>query len=162
MQRMVSVIKALRKPFTDAKLKTMFATCRKLVPRLKGWKLSLNNMHKSAGTTHYDTKRITLARRMLHVFSTKEVIDVILHEIAHAILPYGCAHGVRWKKLHKSFGGNGQTYCRVFFKPQQVFLCKCKTRLSYAPSKLKWCLDCESLERRGRIKPIRICGGPTA
>jgi predicted SprT family Zn-dependent metalloprotease len=158
MQRMVRVVKALRKPFTEAKLKTMFATCRKLVRRLKGWKLSVNDMHKAAGRTFYYTKTIQLASRMLHVFSTKEVIDVILHEIAHAILPYKCDHGVRWKKLHKSFGGSGEAFCRVFYKPQQVFLCKCKTRLSYAPSKLKWCLDCESLERRGRIKPYRVCG----
>jgi predicted SprT family Zn-dependent metalloprotease len=157
MQRMVRTVKALRKPFTERTLKDMFATCRQLVPRLKGWQLVVNDMHKSAGLTLYHRKKIHLARRMLHVFSTKEVIDIILHEIAHAILPYGCAHGPRWTNLHKSFGGSGDAYCRVFFKPQQVYMCKCKTRLSYAPSKRKWCLDCESLERKAKIKRYRAC-----
>ena len=163
MQDMVRVVKAHRKPFTDASLHEMFATCRTLVPKLKGWKLTVSNFHKYAGLTLYATKRIQLARRMLHVFSTKEVIDIILHEIAHALLPVGSEHGVRWTRLHRSLGGSGKAHCRIFHKPQQVYMCKCKTRLAFAPSKCRWCLSCESLECHARLhKKYRVCPTPRA
>ena len=160
MQAMVRVVKAQRKPFTDASLKTMFATCRKLVPKLKGWKLLVKNMRVNAGQTWYLKKQIQVARRMLHVYSTKEVVDVLLHEIAHALLPSRCGHGLRWMRMHKSFGGTGHVFCRVFHKPQQAYGCKCNARIAYAPSKKKWCLQCESLERPIRVRPrYRICSG---
>ena len=147
MQTMVRLVKAQRKPFTDESLRKMFAMCRALVPKLRGWKLSVQNFHKNAGITWYTTKRIQLARRMLHVFSTKQVIDTILHEIAHALLPISAGHGPAWARLHRSLGGSGDVHCKIFHKPQQVYKCKCKMRLAYAPSKRKWCLTCESLER---------------
>lgn len=153
------IVKALRKPFTDTSLRHMFASCRKLVPALKGWKFSVGNMHKNAGVTMYNAKHIQVARRMLHVFSTKEVINVLLHEIAHAVLPSGVCHGNRWVRLHKRFGGDGNEFCRIFHAPHQVYMCQCKRRLAYAPSKRKWCLECESLERPAHLlqKKYRCC-----
>ena len=157
MQAVSRIVHAQRKPFTDASLKDMFAACRKLVPRLKGWRLTASTMYKNGGITWYDTKRIHIARRLLRVFSTKEIIDVVLHELAHAILPRGAGHGPKWVQLHRRLGGTGSSCCRVFRKPHAAFLCKCSQRLAYGPSQRKWCLECESLERVGRMHKYRRC-----
>lgn len=70
----------------------------------KGWRFSWHNKKVSLGTCSYYRKRIYLAKWYTELNDEEEVLDTILHEIAHALsyTRYGEAgkgHGRLWKSV---------------------------------------------------------------
>lgn len=52
---------------------------------------------------------ITLSKDFMEVFDEKEVMETILHEIAHALTPPGFSpHGKEWKAIARSIGSTGE------------------------------------------------------
>jgi predicted SprT family Zn-dependent metalloprotease len=70
----------------------------------KGWVFGFDRATSRLGATHFRTKKITLSRHMAAVANEAKVVEVILHEIAHALLPPSAKHGADWKALAKAFG----------------------------------------------------------
>jgi len=73
---------------------------------LKGWHFEWDNATVRAGACHYRTKRITLSRS---IFSFSETArddwrDVVLHEIAHALVGGKAGHGPTWRATARSIG----------------------------------------------------------
>lgn len=76
----------------------------------KGWAFSYDNAVRRFGATHYSTKRITLSRTLTELNTVIHVKDVILHEIAHALVPRGVHHGKTWKRKAAAIGCSATTY----------------------------------------------------
>jgi predicted SprT family Zn-dependent metalloprotease len=139
------VRKHLKKPVTQEVLRKTFDACRPL-SNLKGWSVRVTNMRKRAGLTKFGVRRIEFAKLSLSKFSKEEIIDLFLHELAHAILPPQ-QHTRTWSRLHKKLGGTGAVRCRPFCKPSRGFECKCAFRVAWGPSTPKYCAKCKTVER---------------
>lgn len=74
----------------------------------KGWTFGFDRAIKRLGCCHYKTKKITLSRHMVAVADVALVEQVILHEIAHALLPAYVKHSERWLIKARSIGYTGK------------------------------------------------------
>lgn len=75
---------------------------------LKGWDFAWDRAVKRFGATHYRSKTITLSPLKTARMSEEEVRQIMLHEIAHALLPYDVGHGQEWKTLAAKIGYTGE------------------------------------------------------
>lgn len=66
----------------------------------QGWKFAWDNAKRRAGQCRYQTKTITLSQHYVALNVAErldDIIDTILHEIAHALAGPGTSHGPEWK-----------------------------------------------------------------
>ena len=65
----------------------------------KGWTFKYDNAVKRFGVCRYRSKTIGLSRKLVLLNDKEQVMDTILHEIAHAIAGYEAGHGEIWKHV---------------------------------------------------------------
>lgn len=110
----------------------------------KGWTFKLNNRKRSLGVCKYGPRRIEISRYIISL-PREEIIDTILHEIAHALVGPTHGHNHVWKAKCREIG------C----KPQ-----RCADQPMNAPA--KWKLVCTTCgyerKRHRRTKKVRACG----
>lgn len=68
---------------------------------LYDWHFKFSNHKTLAGVCYYREQRIVLSEYYVLNNSDKEVINTMLHEIAHALAPRWEAHGKVWRKIFK-------------------------------------------------------------
>ena len=73
----------------------------------QGWTFELNNKKKRFGLTKFSTKTISLSKELTELNSPYEVVDTILHEIAHALVGKSNGHNNVWKSKAQEIGCNG-------------------------------------------------------
>ncbi|QDH49232.1 metalloprotease [Pantoea phage Phynn] len=72
---------------------------------LSQWKFKINGrLTRALGVCNYNTQTIDLARRHAQEDSYENILDTLLHEIAHAIAGWGAAHGPEWQKVAVRIG----------------------------------------------------------
>ena len=74
-----------------------------------GWKFRWHNKKVALGTCSYNRKLIYLAEWYVELNDKDEVMDTILHEIAHALAYHrhgsaGRGHGRIWKTICREIG----------------------------------------------------------
>lgn len=76
---------------------------------LKGWDLKLNNAKRRKGVAVWSGagNYIGLSRHAIATRSYEQVRQIILHEIAHALLPLDANHGPKWKAKAREIGYTG-------------------------------------------------------
>lgn len=81
------------------------------------WRLTWGDSRRRAGLCRYSIRTITLSRVVLPRMSEREALNLILHEIAHALawLSDGRVHrhDEVWREVHRSIGGNGQRLYQI-------------------------------------------------
>lgn len=73
-----------------------------------GWSYGFNYRKTSLGITLYKTKTIELSYIFINKVNKDEIINTILHEIAHALVGHKAGHGPIWKEKALSIGCNAQ------------------------------------------------------
>ncbi|KQO98835.1 SprT-like domain-containing protein [Leifsonia sp. Leaf264] len=85
-----------------------------------GWRFQWDNAERRMGCCHFASKRITISRKYAAVATEAEVLNTILHEIAHALVGvtyersyYGSRgksvhHGAEWKRKAREIGCTGE------------------------------------------------------
>lgn len=69
------------------------------------WKCVINEKtHDWLAICRHSNKRIELTLNLCSNFESSYVEDVILHEIAHAMVGYDAAHGPVWRKKAEQLG----------------------------------------------------------
>lgn len=71
---------------------------------LKDWRFELDFAKKRAGCCKYRSKTITLSYYYVTANSGEDILDTLLHEIAHAIAGPGTGHGPVWKAVCRRIG----------------------------------------------------------
>lgn len=120
------------------------------------WRLTWNNRRRQLGCCSYWPREISLSIPNTLASPMEEVIDTILHEIAHALAGYGAQHGPKWKAIARELGAIPKA---------------CKT-ISYSLDDYKYameCVTCGEVWGRYRLKysdyhhtPCRKQHGPEA
>jgi predicted SprT family Zn-dependent metalloprotease len=70
----------------------------------KGWRFNLGNMKRLVGRCEYKTKQIKFSVHYLLKSSQREIRNVILHEIAHALVGPGHHHDYVWRRQARAIG----------------------------------------------------------
>lgn len=66
--------------------------------QLVGWTFSFNSRKRSMGLCLYATQSIELSIHLVDRNSDAEIVDTLLHEIAHALVGPGHGHDSTWKQ----------------------------------------------------------------
>lgn len=76
--------------------------------KLSKWKFSYSKRFKNIlGLCNYTKKEIILNETFTKSASYDEVLDIIIHEISHALVGYKHKHNDVWKKKFLELGGTG-------------------------------------------------------
>lgn len=76
------------------------------------WSFAWNNRKRAFGVCNYRKREIQLSRILTKQINEDEVLDTILHEIAHALTP-GAGHGARWKAMARKLGATPKATCKA-------------------------------------------------
>lgn len=68
------------------------------------WETKLDNRKRACGTTNFTSMTISLSRHFIKIATKLEVMDTILHEIAHVYAGSKAGHSWRWKQHARKLG----------------------------------------------------------
>jgi predicted SprT family Zn-dependent metalloprotease len=121
---------------------------------LEGWNFKLDRAIRRAGNCHFGRKCITLSRHMVETESiTMEQIDnILLHEVAHAIVGYQHGHDDVWRNKAMELGCDGARCHTLRFTPAPRYRVTCScgacnfTRMRFKAKtwNTKVCMHCRS------------------
>ena len=109
------------------------------------WKFRWQDKKCSLGTCSYVDKEIRLSKWFVELNVQSEVVDTILHEIAHALSyeRYGKAgkgHGKLWKKICKEVGAIPKARCKSKLnqpKNHHKYIDTCSCGITYKRHRLR-------------------------
>ena len=121
------------------------------------WSFAMDHARTRLGCCHYSQKRITCSVYLIAYLADDEVEQVILHEIAHALVGEEVGHGRVWLQTARALGYEGgrtidvpearlsARWRGVCVKGHEVFRHR-------KPRTRCWCAPCS---HKGRRKEIR-------
>ena len=77
---------------------------------LEHWQFEFDNGKRRAGLCNYDEQKIQLSKYLVEIHSVDESMQVLLHEIAHAMAGHEAAHSKAWLKVAKSIGYRNEKF----------------------------------------------------
>ncbi len=80
----------------------------------KGWRFTTYKS-RVAGLCNFIKKTIFIAEDYILVASTSQLVNTLLHEIAHALCGPGHGHGSYWKEIAKMIGCDGLARHKIDF-----------------------------------------------
>lgn len=91
------------------------------------WSIAFDRAKMRAGLTNFGTRTITLSENMIRTASQEDVRNVILHEIAHALVGPFHGHDDVWRAKALEIGCDGCTYHGLgsFAEPLWTLDCPC-------------------------------------
>jgi len=114
---------------------------------LTDWRVGLDRSRRRFGRCNYLRKEITLSLALVELNNQAEVLDTILHEIAHAIAGPEAGHREAWKKVARSLGCSAER-------------CYSAVRTALPPPRLVLeCPRCGAVIHRERMPRRRIACG---
>jgi len=69
----------------------------------KGWTFKFDNARKRAGLCMYGSRTISMSRYLVAMWGEDQVMQTLLHEVAHALTP-GASHGPVWQAKAREIG----------------------------------------------------------
>jgi len=98
-----------------------------------GYQFEWDNAKTRIGCCKYSKKKITLSKYLYsnNLDKVDELIDTILHEIAHAIslhlygIDQGRGHGKEWRSVALQVGSNGKRCSKVLKQKNTKYTAKC-------------------------------------
>ena len=96
---------------------------------LTDWTFRFDNAKRRGGLCNYRKKEISLSIGFCNKASYDEIVNVCLHEIAHALVGPGHHHNAVWRAKAKEIGCTAERCHRVeFTEPKYIIRCNaCKT-----------------------------------
>lgn len=75
----------------------------------KGWRYETDKSQivGRLGQCRYGSKKIRVSLWVIRLNRQKWAIDILKHEIAHALAGYTAEHGPEWQRIFKDIGGSG-------------------------------------------------------
>lgn len=118
------------------------ATEKMVEQGLGDWHFKLDNSPRRFGCCKYRTRTISISTKLALLNSEKEVLNTILHEIAHALVGSHNAHNYIWRQKAIEIGCNGNRCCDT-------------TKVIAPPKKyIGTCPSCKGTIQRHRRKDI--------
>ncbi len=77
---------------------------------LNQWQFGFDSAKRRAGLCNYTTKTITISRHLVDIHTMDESMQVVLHEIAHAMCGKRDGHNKKWLATAKSIGYRAEKF----------------------------------------------------
>jgi RimJ/RimL family protein N-acetyltransferase/predicted SprT family Zn-dependent metalloprotease len=77
---------------------------------LENWKFEFDNGKRRAGLCNYDEQKIQLSKYLVAIHSVDESMQVVLHEIAHAMSGHEAGHSKKWLATAKKIGYRAEKF----------------------------------------------------
>lgn len=100
------------------------------------WRFVFDSAKQRAGLCNYTDRQISLSKYIVEHHSLDQSIQVVLHEIAHALSGKSAGHGPNWKKQAQAIGYRGEKF----------------TGKEIAEQTAKWIGECKNGHRHYRFK----------
>jgi len=71
------------------------------------WHLGWDHARRRAGMCRFQTRTITLSRHLMELYEPHHVREVVLHEIAHALVGPAHNHDAVWRAKAREIGSSG-------------------------------------------------------
>lgn len=101
----------------------------------QGWMFAFDHAKTRYGCCHHSTNMITLSRYLVLDEKTpmRVIKNVLLHEIAHALVGYDEGHSEVWRRCAIRIGCDGQRTCAhsVDMPGQKLVRCSCGANKLY-------------------------------
>lgn len=75
---------------------------------LQDWEVGVDHARRRAGACHFADKRISFSRYLIPLYDCATAREVVLHEVAHALVGPRAGHGRRWQQAVKNLGGRAE------------------------------------------------------
>ena len=75
---------------------------------INDWNFTFDNAKRRLGVCRHRSKTIGLSRAYLPITIKKEIKDVLLHEIVHALVGKNNSHNEVWRRKFIDIGGDGE------------------------------------------------------
>lgn len=82
----------------------------------QGWKFKISNTKTALGRCSHMRKEVEFSKHYLHI-DDDEILDTILHEIAHALIDPKHGHDYMWKMMARKVGANPQRTTEAHIEP---------------------------------------------
>lgn len=94
---------------------------------LSKWNFDYDRSKRRFGLCDHTHKVISLSYHLVALNNEQKVRDIILHEIAHAVVGPGKAHGAEWRKVAANIGCSAERcYTREDTKvPARTYVGRC-------------------------------------
>ena len=116
---------------------------------LEGWGFKFDRALTKAGRCHYGPRLISLSRAVTELNEWSAMEDVVLHEIAHALVGKRVrAHGHEWKAMALKIGATPKRHVKVR-EPARKWQATCRCfrqvylRHQRPTDNSKFCLTCK-------------------
>lgn len=95
---------------------------------LTDWLCELDGAKVRFGLCNHKTKTISLSEKLVSLNSESEVMNTILHEIAHALVGQGHGHSRIWKRKAVAIGCSGKSSYNTkdVNQPEGKIILECK------------------------------------
>jgi len=92
---------------------------------LEGWTVHINpNTTNRYGRCSYGSREIELGEKFILHATDAQILDTILHEIAHALVGRGHGHGETWKAMARKVGATPKSRSKsVGIEPRWIAVC---------------------------------------
>ena len=90
----------------------------------RGWRFIFNYLKSTVGQCCYRDKTISFSYYFMEM-STDKIKDILLHEIAHALVPIGVGHGPEWKQMARSIGCSANRTTKTGIVEHKKYLYYC-------------------------------------
>jgi hypothetical protein len=106
------------------------------------WKLKFDNASNRCAETSYNTNSISISKLYINSIdrTKKELVNTILHEIAHALCP-GDKHNKIWQQKAIEIGCDGKIYNSISSFAKPVWILQCKKTCCYYPRQRRSNID---------------------
>ena len=89
---------------------------------LPDWRFRFDHGSRRAGCCRFDRREISLARQFALVAPAEEILDTLLHEIAHALVGKKHNHDAVWRAKAMAIGGTGRRCHSLRFAPPRYIV----------------------------------------
>lgn len=89
------------------------------------WALTFDHARRRAGMTDYRRRTISFSKPLMLIYPEQTVRDVILHEIAHALVGPQHAHDAQWKRVAARIGATARASLRDTPQPEAPWVGVC-------------------------------------
>lgn len=92
---------------------------------LTDWTFGFNRRKRALGLCRYTERRVELSIYLVDLNSDEEVLDTLLHEIAHALCGPKAGHGPKWRAKCRELGAKPERLCSDAAMPRGPWRATC-------------------------------------
>lgn len=104
---------------------------------LYGWRFKFNTNKNRVGVCRHGERTIEISSIFLSTMTDAQIMNVLTHEVAHALAGHSHGHDATWAAIHRSLGGDGK---------------RCAVGVKQPADTYKWAAKCSvTLQELGRV-----------